>query len=204
MEEKYIKDLEEIKDIMNRSTRFISLSGLSGVSTGIIALIGAFAAYHTVFKKQGYLVYDAVNIDAVNVKHLLLIAVGTLVASIVTAIFFTSIKTKMQKQTVWDVQTKRLLLHLLIPLVTGGVLCLMLLMKGFVGITLPLMLIFYGLALVNGSKYTLDEIRTLGLIEIILGLVAFQFIDYSLHLWALGFGVVQIAYGIIIQLKYKL
>ena len=73
----------------------------------------------------------------------------------------------MQKQTVWDVQTKRLLLHLLIPLVTGGILCLMLLMKGFIGITMPLMLIFYGLALVNGSKYTLDEIRTLGLIEII-------------------------------------
>lgn len=204
MKKKYINDLKEIKDIMNRSTRFISLSGLSGVSTGIIALTGAVIAHQTVFTKQDYLIYNAVNLDVMDVRQLLLIAMSTLILSIVAAIFFTSVNTKKKKQTIWDVQTKRLLLHLLIPLVAGGILCLMLLMKGFVGITLPLMLIFYGLALVNGSKYTLDEIRTLGVMEIILGLFAFQFIDYSLHLWALGFGIVQIAYGIIIQMKYKL
>jgi hypothetical protein len=201
--EKYIEDLKEIKDIMNRTTRFISLSGLSGVSTGIIALAGTFLAYQTIFKDQGYLVYNAVELNSDNLRYLLLIAVGTLILSIGTAIFFTSRKTKKQNQNGWNSQTKELLLNLLIPLITGGLLCLTLLFKGFVGILPPLTLIFYGLALLNGSKYTLSEIKNLGLIEILLGLTAFQFIDYGLLFWAFGFGVVQILYGIIIQIKYK-
>ena len=204
MKEKYIEDLIEIKDIMNPTTRFISLSGLSGVSTGLIALAGAFIAYLTIFKDQDYLLLNAVKLKDESLMNLLLIATGTLVLSIVSAVFFTNRKTKKQNQNVWDVQTKRLLLNLLIPLIAGGLLCLMLLLKGFVGILPPLTLIFYGLALVNGSKYTLPEIRYLGLIEILLGLLAFQFIEYGLIFWAFGFGVIQIVYGLIIQRKYKL
>ncbi len=204
MKEKYNQDLKEIKDIMNRSTRFISLSGLSGVSTGITALAGAYLTYLTFFKDHDYLVYHAVELNSESVRYLLLIAIGTLIVSIGMAIFFTTRKTKKQNQRIWDHQTKRLLINLSIPLITGGLLCLMLLLKGFIGLIPPLTLIFYGLALVNGSKYTLPEIRGLGLLEILLGLVAIQFIDYGLILWALGFGIFQMVYGLIIQRKYKL
>ncbi len=204
MKEKYNQDLKEIKDIMNRSTRFISLSGLSGVSTGITALAGAYLTYLTFFKDHDYLVYHAVELNSESVRYLLLIAIGTLIVSIGMAIFFTTRKTKKHNQRIWDHQTKRLLINLSIPLITGGLLCLMLLLKGFIGLIPPLTLIFYGLALVNGSKYTLPEIRGLGLLEILLGLVAIQFIDYGLILWALGFGIFQIVYGLIIQRKYKL
>lgn len=200
--EKYKEDLKEIKDIMNRTTRFISLSGLSGVSTGITALAGAFLAYQTIFKDQDFLVYNAVELNNDGLKNLLLIAIGTLTLAIGNALFFTSRKTKTQNQPGWDIQTKRLLINLLIPLITGGLLCLMLILKGFVGILPSLTLIFYGLALVNGSKYTLPEIRNLGIIEILLGLLAFQFINYGLVFWAFGFGIVQIIYGLIIQRKY--
>lgn len=103
----------------------------------------------------------------------------------------------------WNNQAKRLLINLCIPLITGGVLCLLFLFKGFIGLTAPMTLIFYGLALVNASKYTLHEIRSLGIIEILLGLVAVHFIEYSLLLWAIGFGVLHIAYGIMVQWKYK-
>jgi hypothetical protein len=202
METKYIEDLKEIKDIMNRTNRFISLSGLSGVSTGITALLGAFFAYQTVFKHQDYLVYNAAELSSKILMYLLLIAAGTLLVSIVSAIYFTGRKTKKQQQSVWDIQTKRLLINLCIPLITGGILCLMLLLKGFTGILPSLTLIFYGLALVNGSKYTLPEIRTLGIIEILLGLIAFQFVTYGILFWAFGFGVIQIVYGLIIQKKY--
>lgn len=200
--QKYIDDLKEIKDTMDRATRFISLSGLSGVSTGITALTGAFLAYQAVFKNDDYLVYNAVDISSKNLWYLLLISMGTLILSVACAIFFTNRKTKKQNQGVWNVQVKRLLINLSIPLITGGLLCLMLLLKGFVGFLFPLTLIFYGLALVNGSKYTLTEIRNLGLIQILLGLIAFQFINYGLVFWALGFGVFQIIYGLIVQKKY--
>ena len=80
--------------------------------------------------------------------------------------------------------------------------CLILLFKGYVGIITPLTLIFYGLALVNASKYTLNEVRSLGIAEIILGLFAAQFIGYALIFWALGFGLLHIVYGILVQIRY--
>lgn len=203
MKEKYIEDLEQIKKIMNRSTRFISLSGLSGISTGIIALIGVFIAHILIFKDQQYLTYDAVDLGSSTFNILILTAIGALIFSIVSAIFFTQRKTTKQNMGMWDKQTKRLLINLSIPLITGGLLCLMLMIKGFIGLLPPLTLIFYGLALVNGSKYTLSEIRNLGIIVIVLGLLSVQFIEYGLLFWALGFGVVQIIYGLVVQKRYK-
>ena len=57
----------------------------------------------------------------------------------------------------------------------------------------------YGLALVNGSHYTLSHIRYLGLAEILLGLLALIFIGQSLYIWMLGFGLFQMVYGLLIQ-----
>jgi len=199
--EKYANDLSEIRKIMSRSSRFISLSGLSGVSTGLIALVGALLARELVFKHHDYLVYEAVPIDADNLSKLLFVAMGTLLLSIFSALWLTARKSRKENQHVWDNQAKRLLTNLLIPLTTGGILCLILLFKGYVGFLPALTLIFYGLALVNGSHYTLSHIRYLGIAEIVLGLVAFLFIDQSLYLWILGFGVMQMIYGVMIQRK---
>ena len=200
---KYKDDLKDIKDIMNRSSRFISLSGLSGVSAGIIALLGAYVAYQTVYSKQVSLGYQRAIITNSNITTLMIIALLTIILAIGAGIFFTSRKAKKNDEKLWDLQTKRLLINLLIPLVTGGILGLMLLIKGYIAIVAPLTLIFYGLALVNASKYTLTEIRSLGLIEIILGLIAFQYIGYGLLFWSFGFGVLHIIYGIAMHIKYK-
>jgi hypothetical protein len=204
MKKKYLEDLKEIRNIMNQSTRFISLSGLSGVSTGIIGLTGVSIAYWAIFKDQGYLTYQPVDLNSEKLLTLLLIATGTLILSVGSAILFTTQKTKRQNQRIWDHQTKRLLLSLFIPLLTGGLVCLIFLYNGFIGILIPLTLIFYGLALLNSSKYTLPEIKSLGLIEITTGLIAMLFINYGLLFWAFGFGIMQIVYGAIIQIKYKL
>ena len=200
---KYKDDLKDIKEIMNRSSRFISLSGLSGISAGIIALLGAYIAYQTVYSHQISLGYRRAILANESITTLLIIALLTLVLSIGSGIFFTSRKAKMNNEKLWDMQTKRLLINLLIPLATGGILCLMFLIKGYIGVVAPLTLIFYGLGLVNASKYTLTEIRSLGIIEIILGLVAFQFIGYGLVFWSIGFGFLHILYGIAMHIKYK-
>lgn len=201
--EKYLNDLKEIKDIMNRSSRFLSLSGLSGISAGIIALIGAFAAYRIVYTNQDYLSYGKVIITTESLTKLLIIAIATLALSVGTVIYFTTRETKKRNQKIWDYQTKRLLINLAIPLITGGILCLILLFRGYIGIVAPLTLIFYGLALVNASKYTINEIRSLGLAEIALGLIAAHYIGFGLLLWSIGFGILHIAYGIAMQLKYR-
>ena len=197
--EKYLEDLKDIKDIMDRSSRFISLSGLSGVCAGVFALLGAYLAYETVYYQQSYIDYRKAVIDLQTVFQLVAIAAGVIILSFTCGIYFTSKKAKEKKQRLWDRSTQLLLSSFLIPLVTGGILCLMLLFKGYIGFVAPFTLIFYGLALVNASKYTLSQVRSLGILEIILGLVATHFIGYGLIFWAIGFGVLHIVYGLLIQ-----
>lgn len=201
--EKYISDISDIKEIMERSSRFISLSGYSGVMAGIFALCASYLAYQTVYTSQNYLGYRVADLNPEFISNLLLIATGTLILSVSSGIFFTTKRAKKLKQSLWDNQTKRLLMNLAIPLVTGGVLCIILLFNGFIGLVAPLTLIFYGLALVNASKYTLTEARSLGIIELCLGLIGSYFIGYGLLFWAVGFGVMHIIYGIMMHLKYE-
>ena len=198
---KYIQDLEEIKDIMSRSSRFISLSGMSGVFSGIIALAGAYVAYRTVLAYHFQIGYEGTTITTESLTDLLLIAVVTLILSVGTVIYFTTRETKKRKLKIWDLQTKRLLVNLAIPLLAGGILCLMLLYKGYAEIVIPMTLVFYGLALVNTSKYTLRVIRGLGIIEIALGLTAIYFSEFALLFWSFGFGILHIVYGMVMHLK---
>lgn len=203
VKDNYIEDLREIREMMSKSSRVISLSGLSGISAGIIALVGAWLAYRTVYDGQDYLSYRQAILDTGTLVQLVVIAVCTILLAVATGVFFTQRQSKVGKQKVWDMHTRQLLLNLSIPLVAGGVLCMILLFKGYVGLVAPLTMIFYGLALVNASKYVLTEIRSLGLLEVALGLLATQFIGYGLIFWAVGFGVLHIVYGILMQLKYK-
>ncbi|MGL1888084.1 MAG: hypothetical protein OCD76_16330 [Reichenbachiella sp.] len=201
--QKYLEDLQDIKTIMERSSRFISLSGMSGVVAGIVALIGAYLAYQTVYTGQDYLSYRRADLTVQNISYLIGIASSVLIVSVLGGLYFTQKKAKKANQKLWDIQSKRLIINLMIPLAVGGIVCVILLGKGFIGIIAPFTLIFYGLGLVNASKYTLTEIRSLGLFEIALGLIGCQYVGYGLILWALGFGILHIIYGIVMYKKYE-
>ena len=95
-----------------------------------------------------------------------------------------------------------MLFNFMIPLITGGIFSLTLLSQGFYGFVAPATLIFYGLALVNGGKHTLNDIKYLGLSEIAVGLVALYFVGYGLLFWAFGFGILHIIYGTVMYFKY--
>jgi hypothetical protein len=200
--QKYLDDLQDIRTIMDRSSRFISLSGMSGVIAGVLALLGAYSAYQAVYENQNYLSYRRASITSESLITLLAIASSVLILSLLAGILLTRNKARKTNQKLWDSQSQRLLINLFIPLAVGGILCLILLSKGFIGLIAPLTLVFYGLALINASKYTLSEIRSLGIIEVALGLIGCQFVGYGLILWALGFGILHIIYGIVMHVKY--
>jgi hypothetical protein len=200
--EKYIQDLRQIKEIMDRSSKFISLSGLSGVAAGIIALAGAWYAYRNIYTESDFYGYQVVTISSESIASIIGLGALILILAIGAGVFFTAQKAKKANQKVWNSQAKRLLINLSIPLVTGGLLSLIFLSRGFIGIIAPLTLIFYGLALVNASKYTHEEIRSLGIIEIALGLLSAYFIGFGLLFWAIGFGLLHIVYGIIMHYRY--
>ncbi len=201
--EQHLQDLTDIKDIMNRSSRFMSLSGMAGVMAGIFALVGAYSAYTTIYEGQDYMAYRKAFVTFDDLMQLLLVAATVLVLSVGSGIYFSYRKAKKNEESFWNDQAGRVLTNLMIPLATGGLLCLILLSKGYIGVIAPLTLIFYGLALVNASKYTLTEIRSLGILEIIVGLAAMQFIGYGLLFWAVGFGALHIIYGIAMYIKYE-
>jgi len=200
MEEKdYLKDITEIKQLMNRSSRFISLSGLSGILAGIYALIGAAVAYWLVSNSgRDYLILDG-DVFRFIMLDLFLIAF----LSVATAIFLTTRKAKKNNEKIWDASSRRLIINFLIPLLAGGLYILIILNQQKYGQTGALMLIFYGLALVNASKYSIGNIRYLGYIEIILGLICTLYPGYGFWLWVLGFGVLHIVYGSIMFIQEK-
>ena len=194
----YLKDISEIKDLMNRSSRFISLSGLSGILAGIYAIIGAAVAYWLVMTYG----YGTLTLDGWLFRTVMMVLALVAILSIVTAIYLTTKKARKDGAKIWDSVSKRLILNFLIPLVTGGLYILIILGQQKYGQTGALMLIFYGLALVSASKYTIGDIRYLGYIEIVLGLICALIPGYGFYLWVLGFGVMHIIYGTWMFYKY--
>ena len=91
-----------------------------------------------------------------------------------------------------------------IPVViTGGIFLLALINNGVFGFVAPGCLIFYGLGMLNASKYTLPETRYLAFGEILLGLINLCFMGYGLYFWAAGFGLLHIIYGTFMWWKYE-
>lgn len=203
MAEKYTspeETLTEIKHLMERSSRFISLSGLSGVMAGVYAIAGALAAY--------YFVYSGDNAgrgehQENNITFLLADAALVLILAVATGIFLTTRKAHKDGNSLLDAAAKKLIINLCIPLFTGGVFCLALMYHSNWFYVVPSMLVFYGLALVHASKYTRDDVRSLGVSEIALGLISLFVVGYGLVFWTLGFGVLHIIYGTYMYYKYE-
>jgi hypothetical protein len=200
---KYLKDIQDIKELMNKSSQCLSLSGLSGVLAGLYALIGAWLAFKTIYVEYKIdTSYSSISIPQNIIVKLCIIAGAVLIASILTGITLSVRKAKKQNETIWNAASKRLLINFAIPLISGGVFILFLVEKEILNLVAPLTLIFYGLACVNASKYTLRDVRYLGITMILLGLIATWFINFGLVFWALGFGVCHIVYGSMMYFKY--
>lgn len=204
MKEKHQQDLAQIRSMMERSSRFISLSGASGIGAGIVALTGAGVAYY-LFHKNGISYFDGKrNIYSQELINQFIVLAGLiLLTALATGIYFTVRKSKKNNLTIWNKTTKNLLTALLIPLVTGGLFCLALLYHGLFYLLAPATLIFYGLALVNAAKYTYGDIKNLGYAEIALGIITSFFVGYGLVSWAIGFGLLHIIYGVVMYKKYE-
>lgn len=203
-----LETLQDIKRMMERSSRFISLSGLSGVSAGICALIGAWVAHSWIsdyYSANGYVSrYGYTHLAAADLKWKLIeLAIGVLVAALATSTLMTWRKAKKSRLPIWDPASKRLAINMMIPLAAGGFFVLGLLYRADWEYVAPSCLIFYGLALVNASKYTLTDIRYLGLLEIALGCVCMYYPHEGLYFWAAGFGALHIVYGLIMWWKYE-
>ena len=204
--EEQLNALKDIRQMMDRSSRFISLSGLSGVFAGVIALIGAYFAHDEIEKfvnKRGYSYGVSGEMDLEF--NLIKLGIFVLVIALAGGILFTYRKSQKNNLPIWDKTSKSLLINLFTPLAAGGLFIIALLLNhpNTYSIIAPTCLIFYGLSLINASKYTYSDIRYLGYCEVILGLVCMFYVGYGLFFWAFGFGVLHIIYGLVMYFKYE-
>ncbi|ADB37236.1 hypothetical protein [Spirosoma linguale] len=206
----HLQTLTEIRSLMERSSKFLSLSGLSGVSAGLIALAGAFVVSMRIqtdlfdaFLSNGAGDYHT-DLSKQDIRQFLVtVGLVVLVLALLSGTYFTVRQARRQGQTVWNQSSQRLLRAMFVPLATGGIFCLALLQYNLIWLTFPVTLIFYGLALLNGSKYTLRDVESLAYCEIGLGLLSLFLPGYNLLTWAVGFGVLHIIYGLAMYYKYE-
>lgn len=200
--------LKDIRSMMERNSRFISLSGLSGIFAGTFALIGAFVANYKLgisFTHYNYFEAHSTRWFLFDKFIWFFIADAgiVLLASLLVCTLLTIRNSKKRGIAIWDGTAKRLMINLMIPLGAGGFFCLALFYHGIWGLVAPATLVFYGLGLLNASKYTVNDVRYLGICQIALGLVSSMYIGYGLLFWALGFGVLHIIYGAMMYFKYE-
>jgi uncharacterized membrane protein YgdD (TMEM256/DUF423 family) len=207
-----LKDLKEIRSLMERSSRFIGLSGLSGVAAGVCALVGATVAYMYLgvqpfeYNHQYTYYIEAVTSTKWGLDYRAFFvgdALLTAAAAVALGIYFTTRRARKKGQSIWDSSAQRLLFNLGLPLFAGGLFCLALLVHGQLAFVAPATLVFYGLALVNGSKYTLNDVLYLGITEIALGLIAMFMLRFGMEFWVIGFGFLHIFYGLMMYFKYE-
>lgn len=198
--EQHLENIQEIRSILEKSTRYLSLSGLSGVMAGVCALVGAGIANYRIqkyyFHRGGFGRVDDLRFE------LVLIAAAILFFAIAFAYFFTARKAKKTNQKIWNKTSKKILFNLSIPLVSGGFLGLMLLKNELFFWVAPITLIFYGLGCIHASQQTVRDIFYLGITCLMLGLINTIFLGYGIIFWALGFGVAHILYGTLMYFKY--
>ena len=200
MNEKFSDDLAHIRSMMERSSRFVSLSGLSGIGAGVTGVVGAFFA-NQIIEKSGGVTNGYYNHQ--TVYELIIVALITLIVALFFGSFFTIRKSKKLGLAVWTSTTKKTMIQLSIPLLVGAIFCLALIKYEFFGLIAGTTLIFYGLALLNAEKYVFSDIKYLGMLEILLGCISLFWIGQGLLFWTIGFGFLHIVYGIILYRKYK-
>jgi len=202
MEQKDLfRELGQIRSLMEKSSKFVSISGLSGVLMGCYALLGTLVGYYIIQQPESTALLLGQNLN--RPLLFLMIALIVLLSSLVTGWLMARKKARKNKQSIWNITSKSLLFAVSIPLLTGGIISLLFFVQGYYQLIAAMLLIFYGLALTAGSIYTFAEVKGLGILEICLGLIALCFPDKGLLLWGLGFGVLHIIYGFIVYKKYE-
>lgn len=197
-EQDYIQDIAEIRSMMERSSKFLSLSGWAGIMAGIYALAGAYIAHSFFGFKPNEFFYSSPALQEV-----ILLAIVVLILALITAILFSRKKAHTKSEKIWNATSRRLLATMAVPLVSGGILILVFISKGLTGLIAPISLLFYGLSLYNASKLTIEDVKYLGITLIGLGLINSWFIEFGLLFWAIGFGLIHIVYGIYMHFRHE-
>jgi hypothetical protein len=204
MSEDYLQEIQKIRELMQDRSRFLSLSGLSGILAGIYALLGAAIAFKLTQTSETIAYNDLrAHVPSDILIELLMVAMAVFISALITALYFTHRKAKKHDEKVWNKASFNALKSFCIPFFAGGIFVIMLIVKSYFFLIAPSCLIFYGVALYSASHYTFRDIGGLGVAQILVGLTALYYDGYGFYFWIFGFGILHIIYGTIMYFKYE-
>lgn len=178
-------NLRFIRERMEHASAFTAVPGWGGVLMGFVGL-GAAALASTRATLEGWL---TVWLTA------------ALVASLIGG-WAMDRKARAASSSVLAGKGRRFVLSLMPPLVAGAALTLALYLADAGGLIPGVWLLLYGTAAVTGGAFSIRVVPALGLCLMALGVVALLLPAWGNLLLALGFGGVQIVFGLIIVRKY--
>ncbi len=195
--------IAEIRKMMENSTRFLSLSGFSGVVIGIYSMVAVFLfAHQHNFDFTHFDIDSNLWFDPGFTKSALVYAVLLFAASLATSLLFSLRKSRKNKLPILSSVTRKLAFNFFTPLIVGVLICLYFL-PNYGELILPFSLIFYGFALLFASHYTFNTLKYFGLCQLVLGILALYLPALQLVFWSLGFGALHIVYGLFMYLKFE-
>src|SRR4051812_13490822 len=103
-EHDYIRDITEMRSMMERSSKFLSLSGLAGIMAGIYALAGATLAYKIFNFNPDQIVYDTTESGSLSfdLSKLIFLAIIILILALATAILLSYKKANKTGEKFWN------------------------------------------------------------------------------------------------------
>jgi len=195
----YLEDISQIKNLMAESSKFLVFTtGLSGLFSGLFAIAGITYIY---FLAEGK-VNDIQELVTNYKSTIAIVLVVTLAFSTLITFLLTKRNAKSNGQNPWNPIAKKMVFNFYSVGILGGIYVLILFFQEKYEFIVELMLIFYGMALLNGSKYTFDQVKFLAYIQIALGLICSLYPTHDFWFWIVGFGFVNLIYGGIMYFGY--
>jgi hypothetical protein len=188
---------------VRRQTRYLAFSAWSFLSIGLLFLLVIASAWvYLGYEIEGQTDPEQLfgRFEAIPSHYYALAAVACLLAlglglGLVT--WFNNRKAERLGLARWNAAATKMVQEAAVPLLGGGLLLAVLVFRyGLFGLVAPLSLLFYGLALTRASWFSLRELRSLGYVQIGLGLVSCLFPRETLLFWGLGLGLAHVLFGL--------
>ncbi len=178
--------LRYIRETMESAAEFTAVPGWSGVAMGITALAAAFLAARQATARAWVAVWLAEAFVAVAI-----------------AAPAAATKARRANSSLFSGPGRKFVLSFAPPIVVGGLLTLAMFQFGAVSALPGVWLLLYGTAIVTGGAFSVRAVPIMGLCLMTLGGAAlFAPATWGDLFMAAGFGLIQIAFGIWIALRY--
>jgi len=190
------ENLKLIREVMERSARYTNFSGLSGVLSGVLALIGCAVTYW---------INDHVAVSRQDMLYILTWCT-VLVLAIAQDLLLAHRNARKSGQSIWNPATYQVFKAIFPGVFFAGVISFVALYDGAIDAIPAIWALGYGAALCAAGLFTTREVWRYGLLQMATGTAGLFLMSkppYSLYLVALCFGLYQIAFGICMTRKQR-